>query len=345
MDQQPLSDRAQNQPLLDIRGLDFVYQIPAGEVRAVVDLDLTVRTGESVGIVGESGSGKSTLGSAILQLLPPNARVARGSIVLTRKDGSRLDLVRARPEELRRVRWLEVATVFQKAMSCLSPVHRISTQFVDVLRVHQPGLKTAEAMARARELFAAVNLPPQALRSYPHQLSGGMMQRAMIALSLAHSPRLLILDEATTALDVITQGQILAEMRRLKQDFDLTTLVITHDISVIGEICDRVAVMYAGQLMEVGPTRAILTRPAHPYTRALVASFPKLTGARTRLSGIEGSLPDLVTPPGGCLFAPRCREAEDRCHQTRPEMRPVPSAAPNTTPVGTAVHEVRCHHV
>lgn len=330
--------------LLDIRGLDFVYRVPAGEVKAVVDLELAVRTGESVGIVGESGSGKSTLGSAILQLLPPNARIARGSIVLTRRDGPPLDLVRARPDELREVRWREVATVFQKAMSCLSPVHRISTQFVDVLRVHNPHLRTAEAMSRARELFAAVNLPPQALRSYPHQLSGGMMQRAMIALSLAYSPRLLILDEATTALDVITQGQILTEMRRLKQEFHLTTLVITHDISVIGEVCDRVAVMYAGQLMEVGPTRPILTGPAHPYTRALVASFPKLTGPQTRLLGIEGSLPDLVAPPEGCLFAPRCREADDECLRSRPVLRPLKAAA-GADFAPPAAHEVRCHHV
>lgn len=323
-------------PLLDITDLDITYRVPAGTVKAASDIRLTVRRGEAVGVVGESGSGKSTLGLAILRLLPANAAIPRGRIILDRRDEAALDLVRATPEEIRSVRWRQVATVFQKAMSCLSPVHRISTQFVDILRVHHPGLKTAEAMARAQELFAAVNLPPAALGSYPHQLSGGMMQRAMIAISLAYRPRLLILDEATTALDVITQGQILAEMRRLKVEFDLTTLVITHDMSVIAETADRVAVMYAGELLEVGPTSRLLKEAVHPYTRALVASFPKLKGPKERLLGIEGSLPDLVSPPTGCLFARRCPEADPECHRRKPALRPV---------VGSeAAHEARCHH-
>jgi len=321
--------------LLDIQDLSFVYRVPAGEVKAVDGLDLTVRAGESVGIVGESGSGKSTLGAAVLQLLPANARTPRGRILLDQGGDPPLDLVRAGPRELRKIRWTQIAAVFQKAMNCLSPVHRISTQFVDILRVHRPGLSTGETLARAEELFEMVNLPPGALRSYPHQLSGGMMQRVMIAVSLAHRPRLLILDEATTALDVITQGQILEEMTRLKREFDLTTLVITHDMSVIGEVADRVAVMYAGRLVEVGPVRTILKEAAHPYTRALVASFPKLTGPRRRLEGIEGSLPDLVSPPPGCLFAPRCPEAG-------PECREGPGPALRSCGPG---HEVRCHHV
>jgi len=266
-----------------------------------------------VGVVGESGSGKSTLATAMLGLLPPNARVTQGRALLRG-----IDLLGLPEEELNRIRWRHIAMVFQKAMGCLSPVHRIREQFYDVLAVHEPSITREAAVERAARLLAAVHLPATALAAYPHELSGGMTQRTMIALSLAHNPELLILDEATTALDVITQGQILSEVNRLKEEYGLATLMISHDISVVASTCRRIAVMYAGRVMEVGPI-SLVKAAAHPYTQLLTKSFPDLYGPRQRIAGIPGTLPDLTALPIGCLFAPRCGYATAACHEASPD--------------------------
>ena len=303
-------------PLLEIRGLEVAYTTPTGKVRAVAGLDLELRPGDSLGLVGESGSGKSTVALALMGLLPANGRIEGGAIRLCGRDLTGLS-----EEELRQVRWKEVAMVFQKAMSAFSPVHRLADHFIDVWRAHRPGSRRAaqaQALERARRLLEAVGLQPDALWAYPHTLSGGMLQRALIALALVHGPRLLILDEATTALDVMTQAQVLAEINRLRAELDLTTLVITHDVGVVAAVCNRVAVLYAGHLVEEGPVRQVLSAPRHPYTAALVRAFPRLQGPRQRLQAISGTLPDLTRPPRGCIFAPRCPLAQPVCSVQAP---------------------------
>src|SRR5690606_15949410 len=233
-------------PLLEIRNLRVSYATRAGQVRAVAGLDLTLRRGDSLGLVGESGSGKSTVALALMGLLPANGRVDGGSVRLAGRELTTLPA-----EDMRRVRWREIAMVFQKAMSAFSPVHRLADHFLDVWLAHHPGRgrrERARALERARQLLETVGLRPEVLWAYPHTLSGGMLQRALIALALVHDPQLLILDEATTALDVVTQAQVLAEVRRLREALGLTTLVITHDIGVVAALCTRVAVLYAGHL-------------------------------------------------------------------------------------------------
>lgn len=315
-------------PLLRVQDLHVRYRIAGGKVYALQGIDLALPRGQSLGVVGESGSGKSTLGMAILRLLPPATEV-EGAILL--EDDDLLALPEA---EMRRVRWRRVAMVFQKAMGCLSPVHRIGEQLVDIVRAHQPETTPRQALARGEELLAAVNLPPGVLSAYPHELSGGMLQRVMIAFSLVHNPQLIILDEATTALDVITQAQILQEFSRLQERFHLTTMVISHDMAVVAQLAEWVAVLYAGFLMESGPAPAVLGAPRHPYTAALIASSPRLRGPRTAISGIPGSLPDLTRPPEGCVFTPRCPQAAPACFRERP---PLTSVSPH--------HQVACHLV
>ena len=313
-------------PLVDLQHLTITYRTDRGLVSAVDDVSLQIPRGASVGLVGESGSGKSTIALALMRLLPPNARVS-GQMFF---DGDDLALVSE--EELnRRWRWRQLSMIFQKSLSALSPVHRIGSQMADVLTLHEPRLSDAERDARIREVLEAVHLPARVLRLYPFELSGGMMQRTMIALGLLCNPPFVIFDEATTALDVITQAQILVEVQRLKEEFDLTTMVISHDIGVINAVTDIVAVLYAGQLMEVAPSGRFFSAPAHPYSRALITSVPRLSGPRQRITGIPGSLPDLTNPPAGCRFAPRCPHATPECMTETP---PLVEIAPG--------HLVRC---
>lgn len=312
-------------PYLSLHDVSVRYATPVGDVHAVSGVTLGVAPGECVGIVGESGSGKSTLALAVMGLLPPAGRIASGTVTAGEHDLTVLD-----GRSWRHLRGRTLAMVFQKAMSSLSPVHRIRTHFVDAYRAHRPRASSAEAEARAVELFSAIGLRPTALNAYPHELSGGMLQRVVIALALLHAPELLILDEATTALDVVTQGQVLQEVARLQRQLALTTLVITHDIGVVAALCDRIVVMYAGRVMETGPVADVLQQPRHPYTAAFVRSFPRLSGAHVRLEGIPGSLPDLTNPPSGCVFAPRCPIAQPRCSEQPPDR-------------GSTGHEVFCH--
>ncbi|MGH2552006.1 MAG: ABC transporter ATP-binding protein, partial [Thermomicrobiales bacterium] len=231
------------------------------------------------------------------------------------------DLAKMSEDELsRRWRWRELAMVFQKSLSALSPVHRVGEQLQDVLSLHEPNLSDSARLERVKSLLAAVRLPERVLRSYPFELSGGMMQRTMIALGLICNPPFLIFDEATTALDVITQAQILREVNRLQKEFNLTARGISHDVGVINATADSVAVLYAGQLMEVAPKSRFFSAPAHPYSQALVGSVPRISGTSGRITGIPGSLPDLQAPPKGCRFAPRCAHATELCTIAPPPM-------------------------
>ncbi|KUO68060.1 MAG: peptide ABC transporter ATP-binding protein [Clostridia bacterium BRH_c25] len=299
--------------LLDIKKLSVNYHSQDKRIFAVNDVSLSINQGESLGIVGESGSGKSTLAMAVLRLLPEKTAEVSGEIQFKGRD-----LLKCTSSELKEIRWKELSVVFQKSMNALSPVHRIGKQLEDVYRVHDKNANKQFVKDRITKLFDMVNLSDRVYNLYPHELSGGMLQRVSIALSLLHEPPLVIFDEATTALDVVTQGQILDEIKRLEKDMNMTIMIITHDVSVVASSCKKVAVMYAGQLMEFGDVNDILVKPSHPYTQGLLCSFPTLKGERINLRGIPGSLPDLGLLPQGCVFAPRCEKVMDICHKEKP---------------------------
>lgn len=302
--------------LLEIKNMNISYHTPTKTVYAVQDVSLTVEAEDSVGIVGESGSGKSTLAMGILRLLPENITEIDGKALLNGKD-----IIKMSPKELNEVRWVEMSVVFQKAMNALSPVHRIGEQMEDIYHVHFPQTPKAEVKEKIFELLKMVNLNERVYSSYPHELSGGMMQRVAIALSLIFKPKLLIMDEATTALDVVTQTQILNEIMDLEKNLKIARIMITHDMSVVSSTCKHVVVMYAGRIMEQGPVKDVLVNPKHPYTKGLLNSFPSFTGEKTNLRGIEGNLPDMSIKPTGCVFAPRCPFAKEHCFNTIPELK------------------------
>jgi peptide/nickel transport system ATP-binding protein len=287
-------------PIIELRQLAVEYGFGERAVRAVDGIDLKIHAGEVVGLAGESGCGKSTVANAIMQILRSPARIAGGSILFHGDD-----LVQKKSEELRQYRWRDVAMVFQSAMNSLNPVMRVGDQFVDMMQAHQPVSKSA-ALARAEELLELVGIDRRRIRAYPHELSGGMRQRMIIAMALALGPELLIMDEPTTALDVVVQREILQQVQDLQRDFGFAILFITHDLSLLLEFADRIAIMYAGEIVERAPSNRLRLGPLHPYTRGLMESFPPLTGPMKRLVGIPGSPPDLAAPPAGCRFNPRC---------------------------------------
>ena len=301
-------------PLLDVRGLEVHYDTDAGPVRAVDGIDLQIAPGEALGLVGESGCGKTTAAKGIMRLLPPNGRIAGGHIGFGGKDLAALD-----DEALRRVRWADISWISQAAMNALDPVYRVGDQIVEAILAHRD-VPHAQAMARAAELFRMVGIDPQRLRAYPFEMSGGMKQRSVIAMAMALDPRLIIADEPTTALDVVTQAQILARMQRLRREHGMALLFITHDISVVVQTCDTVAVMYGGLVMERGPVRDVFRTPVHPYTMGLRNAFPTLAGAMRELVSIAGAPPNLLAPPPGCRFAERCPFATDRCREEAPAL-------------------------
>lgn len=300
--------------VLSIEDLCVTYKNKQKQVYAVKNASFSINKGDALGIVGESGSGKSTLAMALLRLLP-----ARTAAVSGKADFLGHDLLTIKDKELTEIRWKELAVVFQKAMSSFSPVHRIGEQIEDIYRVHVPKAAKGEAKERAIELLKLVNLGDRVWRLYPHELSGGMLQRVAIAMSLLFNPRLLIMDEATTALDVVTQGQLLNEIKHMEETLDMTRIMITHDMSVVAASCNKVAVMYAGDIVEVGPVHKVLKTPAHPYTQGLLGSFPSLKGETRTLRAIPGSIPDLSKHYDECIFAPRCPHATDACRHGRPE--------------------------
>ena len=300
--------------ILTVKDLNVTYINKTRRVMAVRRASFSIDKGDSLGIVGESGSGKSTLAMALLRLHPKSTEITGEALF----DGK--DLFSISEAEMNELRWRKLAVVFQKAMNALSPVHRISTQIEDIYRVHCPNASGEEIQERAMELLKLVNLPPRVYRLYPHEMSGGMLQRVAIAISLLHHPQLLIFDEATTALDVVTQGQILREILEMEKTLETTRIMITHDMSVVATTCNKVAVMYAGELMEFGMVKDVLTRPRHPYTQGLQDSFPSLKGENPKLLSIPGFLPDLSKDIPGCVFAPRCVHATERCRREKPPM-------------------------
>ena len=317
--------------LLELKNVNVRYIMKDKKVHACQHVSLEIEEQDSIGIVGESGSGKSTLASAVLRLLPQRITQVDGEILYNGKD-----LLKLTKDEMDALRWTDLSIVFQKSMSALSPVHKVGAQMEDVYRVHFPNAQKEEIKQRVYDLFKVVNLSDRVYELYPHELSGGMMQRVSIALSLLHNPRLLVLDEATTALDVVTQSQILREIMSLEQNLNVTRIMITHDVSVVASTCKKIAVMYAGRLMESGETKDVLVNPQHPYTQGLLKSFPSFKVAKNDLRGIPGSLPDLSQEIPGCVFAPRCPFATEKCRTVEPELKTVN---------GKGNWKVACHKV
>jgi oligopeptide/dipeptide ABC transporter ATP-binding protein len=310
-------------PVLDIRDLSIVYRTPAGDVRAVDHVNLALGAGEVVGLAGESGSGKSTLAYGATRLLRAPALVTNGSVIYRGRRVSRpADVLKMRPDELRRLRWREIAIVFQSAMNALNPVLNVRNQLLDAIHAHLK-MPRDEARERAASLLDLVGIPRSRLRSYPHELSGGMRQRVMIAMALAADPEIIIMDEPTTALDVVVQRDILAQIVELKDQLGFSILFITHDLSLLLELADRIAVMYAGQFVEIATSDEVHRESAHPYTKGLLNSFPSLRGPRRELVGIPGSPPDLGHPPPGCPFVPRCGYARPGCEDVDMRLLPV----------------------
>jgi oligopeptide/dipeptide ABC transporter ATP-binding protein len=308
-------------PWLELRDLTVELPAPEGWVQPVRQISLTVEPGETLGLVGESGSGKTMLALALVGLLPAGARRS-GQAWLGASNGTgRKDLVSLEESELTAVRGREIGFVFQEPMTALNPVRRIGAQIEEAVRAHAPGLSAGEAGRRVVAALERARVPEPALRArqFPHQLSGGLRQRAMIAMALAAGPRLLVADEPTTALDVTVQKEILELLRRLQEEMGLALLFITHDLGVVAQLAGRLAVMYAGRIVEIGPAREVLRRPRHPYTEGLLRASPQL--GRRGLTPIPGSVPPLDALPQGCAFEPRCAYRQEACSTAVPELR------------------------
>jgi peptide/nickel transport system ATP-binding protein len=298
--------------VLDVRDLSVDYLTERGTVRAVDNVSLEIGKGEFLGIVGESGCGKSTLLFAIARLLSPPAEIASGSVLF-----KGTDMVTMSDSDLRHVRWRDYSVVMQSAMNALNPVMTIRAQLKDAIEAHERS-SASRIRARSEAVLRLVGIDPVHLGSYPHQLSGGMRQRAMIAMALVFTPDLVIMDEPTSALDVVAQRSLMLQIKELQRRIGFAAVFVTHDMSLVSHFSDRLAVMYAGQVVEVGRTRAIFEEPKHPYTQGLMASFPSIIGPKKPLVGIAGAPPDLVSPPSGCRFHPRCPHVMARCLTDEP---------------------------
>ena len=305
-------------PLLEVDDLHVTYRAASGPVPAVRGVSFTLEPGETLGIAGESGCGKTTLAGALLRLLPPGTQVS-GRVLL---DGE--DVLTMKPGRLRAVRWDEASIVFQGALHSLNPVQSVGSQIAEAIELHRQGTSSSRVRAEVGGLLERVGLPARRARDYPHQLSGGQRQRVLIALALSCSPRLLIADEPTTALDVMVQAQVLALLDSLQRDLGLALIFITHDLSTLAYVCRRTAVMYAGRIVEEGPSDAVLGRPTHPYTEALAAAFPVIgdPAFRRNPSGLAGDPPDPQALPSGCPFHPRCPVMRPHCPDTQVELWP-----------------------
>jgi peptide/nickel transport system ATP-binding protein len=317
----PSADR----PLLELRDLRVVYLTRRGPVKAVDGVSLAIHPEQVVGLAGESGSGKSTIAHAILRILHPPALITGGQVLYVSRD-----VLEMNENELEQFRWADISIVFQSAMNALNPVMRVRDQITDVMQYH--GIAQDVANKRAIKLFDLVGIEPQRLDAYPHQLSGGMRQRVVIAIALALNPSVLILDEPTTALDVVVQKDILHQLSVLREKLGFSILFITHDLSLLVEFSNHIAIMYAGEIVEKAPASELFNRPLHPYTLGLMNSFPSISGQKHKLTGIPGTPPDLIAPPSGCRFHPRCPKAMPVCFQTAPVNKTI-----------SAGHNVACH--
>jgi oligopeptide/dipeptide ABC transporter ATP-binding protein len=303
--------------LLQIKDLEVRYATRAGLVKAVDKVDLEVRRGETLGLVGESGCGKSTLGFSILRLIREPGEIVGGQIFF---DGE--DLLQKTEQEMIDIRGKNIAMIFQDPMTCLNPLQRIDDHFIETVNIHERA-SAKEARQRAADLVDKLGISASRLIDYPHQLSGGMRQRIMIGLALVLNSDLIIADEPTTSLDVIVEAQILELMKGLKRDFDLTMILITHNMGIVAELADRIAVMYAGKLMEVAQAVALYDKPLHPYTQGLLKSIPNISLEEQKLETMPGSPPDLIEPPTGCNFHPRCPHAMEKCSSIEPPMKEI----------------------
>lgn len=302
--------------LLEIQNLKMYFSTKEGDVHAVDDVSLTIDQGEVLGLAGESGSGKSSIALTILNLLPSNARFLQGGVFLDGKDISHL------PEsELREIRWKKISLVSQTAMNALNPVFRVGDQIKEAIQAHSK-VANAPAIGQVKYLLEEVGIPQDRYSAFPHELSGGMKQRSMIAMALALDPELVIADEPTTALDVIIQAQILVLLRALQRQKKMGMLMITHDLSIVAEMCDKVAIIYAGQIVEYGTASQVFHNPHHPYTIGLIHAFPNIAAKKSKLSSIPGVPPDLVKLPTGCRFKPRCPYAKEKCLEM-PDLREI----------------------
>jgi peptide/nickel transport system ATP-binding protein len=331
------------EPVLSVRDLSIAYQARRGQVQAVRNISFDVQRGEAVALIGESGSGKTTVGLGLMHLLPVTARVLGGRVVYRRQTngsstpGNAIEVLGLKGDNLRQFRWHECAMVFQSALNALNPVLRISEHFADTASAHRylSGYRQANALReRSLQLLSMVRLEPKRVwTSFPHELSGGMRQRVLIALALLLEPQLLILDEPTTALDILTQRNIMEVLKELRQKLGFSMLFISHDLALAAELADRVATVYAGQIIEIGDVRAIFHNPHHPYTIGLIKAVPTLTSDKSSLVSVPGSPPDLIQLPTGCKFHPRCPLADDRCRRDEPGLTDLESG-----------HKVACWH-
>jgi len=305
--------------LLEVRNVTMDYVVKEGRVSAVNEVSFELKRGSALGLVGESGCGKTSIALTLLRLQANNAEITQGQILL-----GGLDLLSLPEEEMRRHRWNDISMVFQGAMNAWNPVYRIGDQIREAMDIHWPQKPSKqEARDRIAELFALVGLPSEAMDRYPHEYSGGMRQRATIAMALSCNPQLIIADEPTTALDVIVQDQILKELKKVQSELGMSIIYISHDIAVIAQVTEHTGVMYAGKMVEYGTTPEIFARPRHPYAWLLLSSTPSITGPRRKLAPLVGEPPDLMKPPSGCRFHPRCPFATERCTTDDPPMEDV----------------------
>ncbi len=312
--------------LLEVNNLKTYFKTSKGMLKAVDDVSFDLEHGEALGLVGESGCGKTTSALSIARLLPKEGRIAGGQILLNGRD-----VITAPESELRRRRWTDVSIIFQGAMNALNPVMTVGKQIAEAIVLHEKASE-ADALRKTKDLLEMVEIPAARYKHYPHEFSGGMKQRAMIAMALACDPKLIIGDEPTTALDVMIQAQILNLLERLRRELSMGMILITHDLAILGETCDKIAVMYAGKIVETGSVKDIFEDARHPYTKRLIGCFPNVKGEKTIPDGIEGFPPNLLDPPGGCAFHPRCDFACDICKVQTPE----------SVSIG-GKHKVACH--
>jgi len=312
--------------ILEVENLRMYYKTKEGYVRAVDDVSFDLSKGDFLGIAGESASGKTSLAMTIMRLLPTNAEIKSGKILL---DG--MDILSMKESELRKIRWTKISLVPQGSMNSLNPVFNIGSQIVEGIVEHKLMDKKA-AWKRAEELLELVGIERNRIKSYPHELSGGMKQRVAIAMALSNNPDIVILDEPTTALDVIVQANIMNLLRDLKSKLNMTMILVTHDLSIIADLCNKVIIYYAGKIAEMGSSLSVYSKPLHPYTQGLLASFPNIRAKRQKLSYIPGTPPNLINPPKGCRFHPRCPFAFERCRVEEPQLREIEPG-----------HYVACH--